>query len=237
MLKHRGGRVRARSFFGGLQFGHHRRNLAGGDVPLFGSGAGGEVGVFTWWADGSEKVGLDALVKLFGEKFPNDTFVNLAVAGGAGTNANASWPPTRPTATRPTRSRVTRTLSCRTTFAPIRSCPSTTSATAWVARRRSRRACSTCSPSRAPSTRCRPTFTARTCCGRMGGCRVHRQQQEGRHRFVEVAEGLDRLDQWTGRLDDLRTGAGPSAQSSLLSRPRRTISGSGSYTTVWSLPS
>ena len=29
-------------------------------------GAGGEVGVFTWWADGSEKVGLDALVKLFG---------------------------------------------------------------------------------------------------------------------------------------------------------------------------
>ncbi len=52
-------------------------------------GAGGEVGVFTWWADGSEKVGLDALVKLFGEKFPNDKFVNLAVAGGAGTNAKA----------------------------------------------------------------------------------------------------------------------------------------------------
>lgn len=52
-------------------------------------GAGGEVGVFTWWADGSEKVGLDALVKLFGEKYPNDTFVNLAVAGGAGSNAKA----------------------------------------------------------------------------------------------------------------------------------------------------
>lgn len=52
-------------------------------------GAGGEVGVFTWWADGSEKDGLDALVKIFGEKYPNDTFVNLAVAGGAGSNAKA----------------------------------------------------------------------------------------------------------------------------------------------------
>ncbi len=52
-------------------------------------GAGGDVGVFTWWADGSEKVGLDALEKLFKEKYPNDTFVNLAVAGGAGSNAKA----------------------------------------------------------------------------------------------------------------------------------------------------
>lgn len=52
-------------------------------------GAGGEVGVFTWWADGSEKVGLDAMVAVFEEQFPNDTFVNLAVAGGAGTNAKA----------------------------------------------------------------------------------------------------------------------------------------------------
>jgi glucose/mannose transport system substrate-binding protein len=52
-------------------------------------GAGGDVGVFTWWADGSEKKGLDALEKLFGEQFPNDKFVNLAVAGGAGSNAKA----------------------------------------------------------------------------------------------------------------------------------------------------
>lgn len=52
-------------------------------------GAGGEVGVFTWWADGSEKVGLDALTSEFEKQFPNDTFVNLAVAGGAGSNAKA----------------------------------------------------------------------------------------------------------------------------------------------------
>lgn len=52
-------------------------------------GAGGDVGVFTWWAAGSEKKGLDALVAEFKKQYPNDTFVNLAVAGGAGTNAKA----------------------------------------------------------------------------------------------------------------------------------------------------
>ncbi|RIJ76932.1 extracellular solute-binding protein [Nakamurella silvestris] len=52
-------------------------------------GAGGDVSVFTWWAAGSEKDGLDALVKVFGTEFPNDKFVNLAVAGGAGSNAKA----------------------------------------------------------------------------------------------------------------------------------------------------
>lgn len=52
-------------------------------------GAGGDVGVFTWWADGSEKLGLQELENLFTEKYPNDKFVNLAVAGGAGSNAKA----------------------------------------------------------------------------------------------------------------------------------------------------
>lgn len=52
-------------------------------------GAGGDVGVFTWWAAGSEKKGLDSLEALFKEKYPKDTFVNLAVAGGAGSNAKA----------------------------------------------------------------------------------------------------------------------------------------------------
>lgn len=52
-------------------------------------GAGGDVGVFTWWAAGSEKKGLDALVAEYKKQYPNDTFVNLAVAGGAGSNAKA----------------------------------------------------------------------------------------------------------------------------------------------------
>lgn len=59
-----------------------------GEGPVEG-GAGGTVGVFTWWAEGSEKLGLEELESLFAERFPNDTFENLAVAGGAGTNAKA----------------------------------------------------------------------------------------------------------------------------------------------------
>ncbi len=53
------------------------------------SEATGEVGVFTWWADGSEKAGLDALVDIFNEQYPDLTFNNLAVAGGAGSQAKA----------------------------------------------------------------------------------------------------------------------------------------------------
>ncbi|KAB8161923.1 extracellular solute-binding protein [Streptomyces sp. 3MP-14] len=53
-----------------------------------GSGTGeGEVEVFTWWAQGSEKEGLDALVAVFEEQNPDLTFVNGAVAGGAGSDA------------------------------------------------------------------------------------------------------------------------------------------------------
>ncbi|MGH3470410.1 MAG: ABC transporter substrate-binding protein [Thermocrispum sp.] len=46
-----------------------------------------DVEVFTWWADGSEKLGLDALVAAFQDQHPDFTFVNGAVAGGAGKNA------------------------------------------------------------------------------------------------------------------------------------------------------
>jgi glucose/mannose transport system substrate-binding protein len=51
------------------------------------AGGGGEVEVFTWWAEGSEKAGLDALVEVFDEQNPDYTFVNGAVAGGAGSDA------------------------------------------------------------------------------------------------------------------------------------------------------
>jgi len=52
-----------------------------------GSGGADEVEVFTWWAAGSEKVGLDALVDVFDEQHPDIEFVNGAVAGGAGSAA------------------------------------------------------------------------------------------------------------------------------------------------------
>lgn len=51
-------------------------------------GAGGDVvEVFTWWASGSEKLGLDALVAVFDEQHPDVTFENGAIAGGAGSAA------------------------------------------------------------------------------------------------------------------------------------------------------
>lgn len=63
-------------------------------VALLLTGCGGESGdagkdveVFTWWADGSEKAGLDALVGEFSKQHSDFKFVNGAVAGGAGSNA------------------------------------------------------------------------------------------------------------------------------------------------------
>ncbi|WP_019136443.1 ABC transporter substrate-binding protein [Cellulomonas massiliensis] len=53
-------------------------------------GSGGdatEVEVYTWWASGSEKAGLDALVAEFQEQHPDTKFVNGAIAGGAGSAA------------------------------------------------------------------------------------------------------------------------------------------------------
>lgn len=52
-----------------------------------GEGGGSEVEVFTWWAQGSEKAGLDALVAQFDKDHPDLTFVNASVAGGAGSAA------------------------------------------------------------------------------------------------------------------------------------------------------
>ncbi|GAA3939613.1 ABC transporter substrate-binding protein [Actinoplanes auranticolor] len=51
------------------------------------SADGDAVEVFTWWADGGEKAGLDALVGVFAQQCPDQTFQNGAVAGGAGSNA------------------------------------------------------------------------------------------------------------------------------------------------------
>src|SRR5690242_14108577 len=51
------------------------------------SSASKDVEVFTWWADGGEKAGLDGLVAQFKSDCSQYTFVNGAVAGGAGSNA------------------------------------------------------------------------------------------------------------------------------------------------------
>ncbi len=48
-----------------------------------------QVEVFSWWVGPGEADGLAAMVKIFQAKYPNENFVNAAVAGGAGTNAKA----------------------------------------------------------------------------------------------------------------------------------------------------
>jgi glucose/mannose transport system substrate-binding protein len=49
----------------------------------------GEVSVFSWWTGGGEAAGLDAMIGIFAQAYPNIEFINEAVAGGAGTNARA----------------------------------------------------------------------------------------------------------------------------------------------------
>src|SRR5699024_1402796 len=65
--------------------------LAAAGLAACGGGSGGgdgnSVEGFTWWAAGSEKVGLDALVEVFNEQYPDIEFINGAVAGGAGSAA------------------------------------------------------------------------------------------------------------------------------------------------------
>jgi len=48
-----------------------------------------KVEVFSWWTAGGEAQALDALVKVFNQKYPNFTFDNAAVAGGGGSAARA----------------------------------------------------------------------------------------------------------------------------------------------------
>jgi len=52
-------------------------------------GGSGKVEVFSWWVGPGEADGLAAMIKIFQAKYPNETFVNASVAGGAGTNAKA----------------------------------------------------------------------------------------------------------------------------------------------------
>jgi len=53
------------------------------------SGAGNakDVEVFTWWAAGGEKAGLDGMISVFNKDCSQYKFVNAAVAGGGGDKA------------------------------------------------------------------------------------------------------------------------------------------------------
>jgi glucose/mannose transport system substrate-binding protein len=59
-------------------------------APTTAAGGGeGVVEVFSWWVGPGEADGLNAMVEVFNEMYPDITFENAAVAGGAGTNARA----------------------------------------------------------------------------------------------------------------------------------------------------
>jgi glucose/mannose transport system substrate-binding protein len=49
----------------------------------------GELEVFSWWTGGGEAAGLTKVIALWKKQNPNIKFVNSAVAGGAGSNAQA----------------------------------------------------------------------------------------------------------------------------------------------------
>lgn len=55
-----------------------------------GGGSGGDaVEIFSWWTGAGEEDGLNALIEMFEEENPGLEVENAAVAGGAGTNAQA----------------------------------------------------------------------------------------------------------------------------------------------------
>jgi len=62
---------------------------AGTEAPMTEAPTGGQVEVFSWWTGGGEAAGLEAMMGVFAEQYPDVEFVNAAVAGGAGTNARA----------------------------------------------------------------------------------------------------------------------------------------------------
>ncbi|MFC1465756.1 MAG: ABC transporter substrate-binding protein [Candidatus Brachytrichaceae bacterium NZ_4S206] len=52
------------------------------------AGGGGKLEIFSWWTSGGEVEALEALYKLYREKYPNVEIINAALAGGAGQGGN-----------------------------------------------------------------------------------------------------------------------------------------------------
>ncbi len=59
------------------------------EVPATEAPAKQQLEVFSWWTGGGEAAGLDAMIKIWNEMYPDIEFINAAVAGGAGSNAKA----------------------------------------------------------------------------------------------------------------------------------------------------
>jgi len=58
--------------------------------PTAGAAAAtGKLEIFSWWTAGGEAEGLNAMYKIYKDKYPNVEVINATVAGGAGSNAQA----------------------------------------------------------------------------------------------------------------------------------------------------
>ena len=51
--------------------------------------ASGELEIFSWWTAGGEAEGLEAMLEIFQEQYPDVEVINATVAGGAGVDARA----------------------------------------------------------------------------------------------------------------------------------------------------
>lgn len=67
--------------------GDDEESGGGGSIES-GSGAG-DVEVMTWWTEGGEKAGLEALIGVFDQEYPDSTLNSAEIAGGGGSNAKA----------------------------------------------------------------------------------------------------------------------------------------------------
>ncbi|MCS7062122.1 MAG: ABC transporter substrate-binding protein [Anaerolineae bacterium] len=60
----------------------------GAEQPAQPAADGGKLEIFSWWTSGGEVEALEALYKLYREKYPNVEIINAALAGGAGQGGN-----------------------------------------------------------------------------------------------------------------------------------------------------
>ncbi len=58
-------------------------------TPAAPSGGTGKLEIFSWWTNGGEVDGLNALYDIYKKKYPNVEIINAAIAGGSGAGGNA----------------------------------------------------------------------------------------------------------------------------------------------------
>jgi len=72
----------------GMVVGCGSSNSTSSNKTSGGSGSH-QVQIFSWWTAGGEAAGLQAVMKTYSQKYPNEKITNEAVAGGGGSNAKS----------------------------------------------------------------------------------------------------------------------------------------------------